>query len=56
MKLPKEMKGRQKSIISFNRVMNGLEVYNELSGLEVMHFLLKTTFVLTLVVFYRNIV
>ena len=28
MKLPKEMKGRQKSIISFNRVMNGLEVYN----------------------------
>ena len=22
------MKGRQKSIISFNRVMNGLEVYN----------------------------
>ena len=26
----------------------------QLSGLEVMHFLLKTTFVLTLVVFYTG--
>ena len=28
MKLPKKMKDGQKSIFSFNRVMNGLKAYN----------------------------